>query len=116
MTTAPSVITTATRILRPSGGCRALAWTPGPVASAITPSIVRTRTASIMRIMGHPLKALLADDKTSPAAVCRKDKEHTVSANRYKALFPGRKRIGRVPGSPEPRAGVTEQARGVGGF
>src|SRR5205807_3372209 len=49
------VITTATRILRPSGGCKAPAWATGPAASAITTSIMRTRTASIVRIMGHPL-------------------------------------------------------------
>src|SRR5437016_3165645 len=94
MTTAPSVITTATRILRPSGGCRAPAWATGPAASAITTSIMRTRTASIIRIMGHPLKAfcrLLTKD--SPAGLCRKDKERTVSAS-LEAAVPALKRHG----------------------
>src|SRR5437588_2393963 len=82
MTTAPSVITTATRILRPSGGCRAPAWATGPAASAITTSIMRTRTASIMRIIGHPpFEGLLPIvGKGSPAGLCGKDKERTVSA------------------------------------
>src|SRR5204863_6338613 len=81
ITTAPSVITTATLILRPSGGCRA--WATGPAASAITTSIMRTRTARIMRIMvAPPFEGLLSiADKDSPAGLCRKDKERTVSAS-----------------------------------
>src|SRR5205807_4994460 len=63
MTTAPSVITTATRILRPSGGCRAPAWTTDPAVRTSTSESMSTSasmsTANITRIMGHPFFRLL---------------------------------------------------------
>src|SRR5207302_9337460 len=56
---------------------------------------MRTRTARIMRIMGHPLlKAFIPiADKGSPAGLCRKDKERTVSAS-LEAAVPALKRHG----------------------
>src|SRR2546429_1852383 len=116
ITTAPSVITTATRILRPSGGCRAPAWATGPAASAITTSIMRTRTARIMRIMGHPLLKVFCRllTRVVPPAVAERTKNAQFMPSAQGIVPRAETAPAGVPGSPEPRAGATQQAGASG--